>query len=423
MAYNRDDFSEKTKTLLANRVCGRCSNPDCGKTTLGANSEPTKAINIGVAAHICAAAPGGPRYDSAMTTEERKSPENGIWLCQSCAKLVDSDPTKYSKDLLIGWKKFAESTSALELERHIDTINADKENNNHDNMELHNRWFELSEKHSSFTWKHSKINEFCKVTEGSIILVSGYTGVGIDMFVQNVIRHNLKVDSKVIYFNLKESGNTIVNSMVAAESMVSLDSIRTGTLTEEEWQHIAIATNELGQSRMIFEPYNSDVTSMESYLLSSIKNGNADIVVIDDLDGLNVDNTLFFYKLRSVVNESGTIAFVLADITEVPKRTDKRPLINDAPICKISKFCDIIQFLYYNDDNYSVSSSESRILELIVGKNYSSTQSGIFYLAQLPKYSKMIEYENTEKCKNALEKYPGVLAGIETFIDFLKNCD
>ena len=34
---------------------------------------PNKIINIGVAAHICAAAPGGPRYDSAMTEEERKS--------------------------------------------------------------------------------------------------------------------------------------------------------------------------------------------------------------------------------------------------------------------------------------------------------------------------------------------------------------
>ena len=44
-------------------------------------------------AHICAAAQGGPRYDASMTPEERKSFENGIWLCQSCSKLIDTDIT------------------------------------------------------------------------------------------------------------------------------------------------------------------------------------------------------------------------------------------------------------------------------------------------------------------------------------------
>lgn len=422
LAYKRDDFSEKTKMILANRVCGLCSNPNCRKPTLGANSKPNKATNIGVAAHICAAAPGGPRYDSTMTEEERKSSENGIWLCQSCAKLIDSDAIRYSKDLLKVWKNLAETTAKLELERPINITFIDKGKNAYPNLNLHNsNWFEFNEKHSSFTWQHSKIDEFCKVTEGSIILVSGYTDVGIDMFVQNVIRHNLKAESKVIYFNLKESSNTIVNSMVAAESMVSLDSIRTGALTEEAWQQIAIATNELGQSQMILEPYNSDVPSMASYLLASIKNGNADIVVIDDLDGLNIENTSFFYQLRSAVNESGTIVLVLADITDMPKRTDKRPIINDTPICKISKFCDIIQLLYYNEDDYFLSSSESRVLELIVAKNYSSTQSEVFYLAQLRKYSKIVEFEHTEKDSDVLKKYPGVKAGVETFIDCLKN--
>lgn len=422
MSNNRDDFPEKTKTLLANRVCGRCSNPDCRKPTLGANTEPTKATNIGVAAHICAAAPGGPRYDSAMTTEARKSSENGIWLCQSCAKLVDSDPIKYSKDLLMGWKKFSETTSALQLQHPGNIINIDEDDNKHEEFNLQkNKWFESNEKHSSFTWKHSKIDEFCKVTEGSIVLVSGYTDVGIDMFVQNVVRHNLKTDSKVIYFNLKESSNTIVNSMIAAESFVSLDCIRTGSVTDEEWQQIAFATNELGHSQLIFEPYNSEKTSMTSYLLSSIKNGKADIIVIDDLDGLGVANTSFFYQLRNAVNESGTIVFILTDIAEMPKRTDKRPLMSDDPICKLSKFCDIIQFLYYDDNDYSLSSSESRLLELIVAKNYSSTQSGVFYLAQLPKYSKIVECECAEKSNNVLEKYPGALAGVETFLDCLKR--
>lgn len=421
MSNNRDDFAESTKRVLANRVCGHCSNPNCRKPTLGANSEPNKATNIGVAAHICAAAPGGPRYDSAMTEEERKSPENGIWLCQSCAKLVDSDPVRYSKDLLNIWKNLAETTAKLELEHPVIPNTIVKGNNKNYDLELHNRWFELNEKHSSFAWHHSKIDEFCKVTEGSIILVSGYTGVGIDMYVQNIVRNNLKTDSKVIYFNLKESSIAVVNSMISSESVVSLDHIRIGMLTDEEWQLISYATNELGQRNLILEPYNSNESSMADYLLTSVKDGNADIVVIDDLEGLDVGNTSFFYKLRSAANESGSIVFVLVDIADVPKRADKRPMLNDTPICKISKFCDIIQFLYYNDDDYFMSNSESRILELIVAKNYSSTQSASFYLAQLLKYSKIVEFEYEEKDNDIFKKYPGVKSGVETFIDCLKN--
>lgn len=51
----RDDFSIKTKEILAKRVNYHCSNPDCGKPTTGPQSDPNKVINVGVACHITAA--------------------------------------------------------------------------------------------------------------------------------------------------------------------------------------------------------------------------------------------------------------------------------------------------------------------------------------------------------------------------------
>ena len=105
---NRDDFSKKTIDTLCKRVNGICSNPGCNSGTLAAASEPDKVINTGVAAHICAAAPGGPRYDAKMTSEQRSSVDNGIWLCQSCAKKIDSDEKKFTVELLHSWKIQAE---------------------------------------------------------------------------------------------------------------------------------------------------------------------------------------------------------------------------------------------------------------------------------------------------------------------------
>lgn len=115
----RDDFSLKTKEILAKRVGYRCSNPACRKLTVGANDDTQSVTNIGVAAHICAASEGGPRYDYHMTSDERKSIENGIWLCQSCAKLIDSDVLRYTVEKLRQWKKQAEEKAILEIEKNI----------------------------------------------------------------------------------------------------------------------------------------------------------------------------------------------------------------------------------------------------------------------------------------------------------------
>ena len=112
----RDDFSLKTKELLAKRVANRCSNPGCRQLTSGPQENQAKVINIGVAAHITAASADGPRFDLSLTPNERRSVENGIWLCQSCAKLVDNDPIRYGADVLRQWKVLAEKSAARELE-------------------------------------------------------------------------------------------------------------------------------------------------------------------------------------------------------------------------------------------------------------------------------------------------------------------
>lgn len=116
MASKRDDFKETTKDIMAKRVGYRCSNPSCRKPTCGASDDPNNYSNIGVAAHICAAARGGKRYDPAMSKEERRDIHNGIWLCQTCSKLIDSDDLRYTVDLLHKWKSLSEEIAILDLE-------------------------------------------------------------------------------------------------------------------------------------------------------------------------------------------------------------------------------------------------------------------------------------------------------------------
>ena len=112
----RDDFREDTKRRAADRVNGLCSM--CFRSTKAASAESSKGVsNLGVAAHICAAAPGpgARRYDPSQTPEERSSIENCIWLCQYHAKLIDTDEITYSKAYLLEKKKTAETIMAKAL--------------------------------------------------------------------------------------------------------------------------------------------------------------------------------------------------------------------------------------------------------------------------------------------------------------------
>lgn len=73
-----------------------------------------RSANIGKAAHITAAASGGPRFDPAMSPEERRAIGNGIWLCSNCATKIDVDADAYPTALLHEWKRIAEEAAHAE---------------------------------------------------------------------------------------------------------------------------------------------------------------------------------------------------------------------------------------------------------------------------------------------------------------------
>ena len=122
MTNKRDNFTPKTISVLRERVAAKCSDPDCRIVTSGPSTDKDKVNRIGEAAHICAAAKGGPRYDTKMTSDQRKSIENGIWLCSNCADKIDKDWKRYSVELLHQWKMSAEEFALKEMGKKLPTI-------------------------------------------------------------------------------------------------------------------------------------------------------------------------------------------------------------------------------------------------------------------------------------------------------------
>jgi hypothetical protein len=108
---SRDDFTLETRRRLASRAGWICSFPGCRAHTIGATGDSEGVIDIGTAAHICAAAPGGPRYDATMSSQDRASVNNGIWMCRDHGKAIDSTDSRFTVEQLREWKGSAEAES------------------------------------------------------------------------------------------------------------------------------------------------------------------------------------------------------------------------------------------------------------------------------------------------------------------------
>lgn len=102
------DFSVAIRKTVAIRSNNLCNNPSCRKRTLAESKEDGLVIDMGKACHIEAASPKGPRYNPESTVEYRKSVENAIWLCPTCADLIDKDYKSYSVQRLKQWKRDSE---------------------------------------------------------------------------------------------------------------------------------------------------------------------------------------------------------------------------------------------------------------------------------------------------------------------------
>ena len=106
----------------------RCGFPDCQHAVVDTATDTL----IGEVAHICAAEPGGPRFDPAQSDEERRAYDNLILLCHAHHRIVDAKPDRYPADTLRGYKadheaRFASGPDLLVSDAAIDQAEAEFE--------------------------------------------------------------------------------------------------------------------------------------------------------------------------------------------------------------------------------------------------------------------------------------------------------
>lgn len=195
----RDEFSTKTMNTLAKRVGYLCSNPLHRVPTVGPGQLDSTVINVGVAAHISAAATRGPRYDPHLTAEQRRSPASGIWLCQTCAKLIDSDPIKYTVSLLRTWKAAAEEAAYSRLA----SVPLSTRVPLKPWTEVADRVDELIQQSTSlFVGRNAGmavLDDFTRSNASGLLIVTGTAGIGKTALLANWLVQNRSRGSRIAY--------------------------------------------------------------------------------------------------------------------------------------------------------------------------------------------------------------------------------
>lgn len=100
------EFLMTTKRAIASRAANICSSPTCYALTVGPSRTRNELdLRVGEAAHIRAAKPEEARYDASMTDAQRADPANGIWLCDTCHRMIDANQgADFPVEMLHSWK-------------------------------------------------------------------------------------------------------------------------------------------------------------------------------------------------------------------------------------------------------------------------------------------------------------------------------
>lgn len=148
---------------------------------------------------------------------------------------------------------------------------------------------------------------------------------------------------------------------------VNAEYIKRGIITEEDWGKLTGSPSSLDGENLALIPYSE--VSDSNKILELIANSEAEIVVIDDFNGISLDGTdsieQFFYKLKNIAAQSQTVIFVIYNLS-IPNRLDKRPMLRDFPTDSYYRLFDIVQFLYKPDLFYNDEEEKERLEVIIV---------------------------------------------------------
>ncbi|MET3558101.1 replicative DNA helicase [Streptococcus rupicaprae] len=247
--------------------------------------------------------------------------------------------------------------------------------------------------------------------EEELIILAARPAVGKTAFALNIAQNiATKQDKTVAIFSLEMGAESLVDRMLAAEGVINSHSLRTGQLTEEEWQKVTIAQAQLARASIYIDDTPgikiTEIRARSRKLAQETK--NLGLILIDYLQlitGTGRENrqqevSEISRQLKILAKELKVPVIALSQLSRgVEQRQDKRPVLSDIRESgSIEQDADIVAFLY-RDDYYERGDDEDAIpdntVEVIIEKNRSGAR-GTVKLNFLKEYNKFSSISRRE---------------------------
>ena len=234
------------------------------------------------------------------------------------------------------------------------------------------------------------------------ILIAARPSMGKTAFVLNVVDHvAVKKGIPCMVFSLEMSKEQLVNRMLSMESNVDSQKLRTGTLTDSDWDAVVEGVGIIGGSKLIIDDTPGiSISELRSKCRKMKLEHGLGMVIIDYLQlmtgsGKSSDNrqqeiSEISRSLKALAREMQAPVVALSQLSRACEtRTDHRPMLSDLRESgAIEQDADVVMFLY-RDDYYNKDTEHPNEAEVIIAKQRNGP-IGTVTLIWKPEYTKFV---------------------------------
>ncbi|NNJ30816.1 replicative DNA helicase [Lacrimispora defluvii] len=232
------------------------------------------------------------------------------------------------------------------------------------------------------------------------VLIAARPSMGKTAFVLNLVDHiAVKKGLPAMVFSLEMSKEQLVNRMLAMESNVDSQKLRTGTLSDSDWDAVVEGIGVIGNSKLIIDDTPGiSIMELRSRCRKMKLEYGLSIVIIDYLQlmsgsgkgGENRQQEIseISRSLKALARELNAPVIALSQLSRACEtRPDHRPMLSDLRESgAIEQDADVVMFLY-RDDYYNKDTDMPNIAEVIIAKQRNGP-IGTVNLVWRPEYTK-----------------------------------
>ncbi|MDE6662977.1 MAG: replicative DNA helicase [Lachnospiraceae bacterium] len=232
-----------------------------------------------------------------------------------------------------------------------------------------------------------------------LILVAARPSMGKTAFVLNIAEYvAFKQNQTVAIFSLEMSKEQLVNRLFSMESKVDSQHIRTGNLSDEEWEKLIESAGLIGKSNLIIDDTPGiSISELRSKCRKYKLEHGLEMIIIDYLqlmtgsgrtDSRQQEISDISRSLKALARELNVPVIALSQLSRaVEQRPDHRPMLSDLRESgAIEQDADVVMFIY-RDDYYNKDTEKKNIAEIIIAKQRNGP-IGTIELVWLPDFTK-----------------------------------